>query len=205
MYKLFIGFFLVCFSTDAFSCDLQTVKSRIGQPFISAQFNQLKHIKVLSRPLKSAGSMLFSQEKGLVWQVQKPIKSTSVLNNSEIKQFNSKDQLMPAQQASQNNKTADLSVIFLNLVSGNFAALEPHFTVTIACVDNTSNWQLKLTPKTKPLSTFFAEITLSGSSHINSMQILEVNQDRTEITFIDHSFNSIESPLFLNLSAYFER
>lgn len=162
-------------------CELDTIASKLqSQPELS-RFEQEKSIKVLSRPLNSNGYLLLSKDSGLVWQTLQPIKSTTVITDTEFKQYNKNDQLMTMPDSSNQQASQVISSTFLAILSGSFAELDKNFDVATRC-DN-KQWTISLTPANPTISSLMHHITVSGSQRIQQIAFTEANDDVTQLVF----------------------
>nr|WP_246722920.1 outer membrane lipoprotein carrier protein LolA [Aliikangiella sp. G2MR2-5] len=140
------------------------------------QFTQEKQIKFLSKPLISQGELLQTDTGELVWQTQKPIKTTLVLTRERVKQFDSLDKSVDLPGASI---VKNLSNTFLSLLSGDFSRLKIDFHSTVSC--KASKYSLELIPKNSELKALFSNIKVSGQLSVETVVIEEARGDLTTI------------------------
>ncbi|WP_223669734.1 outer membrane lipoprotein carrier protein LolA [Kangiella shandongensis] len=162
-------------------CELNAIATKLqSQPELS-RFEQEKSIKVLSKPLYSSGYLLLSQDSGLVWQTLEPIKSTTVITDTEFKQYNKSDQLISLPDNGNQPASQLISSTFLAILSGSFTELDKNFTVATRCDD--SQWTISLTPTNSTIDNVMHHITVTGSQRIQRIAFTEANDDVTQLSF----------------------
>lgn len=203
MYRFILLLLIMTLSLSvvAKECDLVQLQQKLKVSELNANFVQTKQIKALRRPLKSKGLLYYTEEKGLVWQVTAPIKGTTLLTSNSLLQFDSKDRLLEQQQGQATAISNELSSIFLNLMTADFVALEPHFTIVADCSVTPERWKISLLPKNGPLADFFKEIKLSGGQSIEKVEMTEL---RGDLTSIELSYTQTSNRLH-QLEQYFDR
>lgn len=164
-------------SASAYSaCDIEDISAQLADSKPSYLFTQSKTIASLSRALNSSGVIWMSPTDELVWQVQKPVRSTTVISANGVKQFNRRDELQPS---IDNPFAADLSTIFLSLLTGDFAALESSFAQSLSC--DGDHWELTLEPRSGNLADLLSTLSVTGAENMESVSYRETRGDLTEI------------------------
>lgn len=161
-------------------CNVETISKKLVLVKINSQFSQSKNIATLSKPLKSKGVIWMSNQKTLVWQVNKPIKSTLVIDQRGMRQFNRKDQL---QDSNQQMVPASMTTLFFNIASGNFVELEKSFEMKVNCEQE--KWQVNLIPKEKDLKSILKQLSIKGSTSISGFSYTEIRGDMTQVELVD--------------------
>lgn len=145
-----------------------------------SHFSQEKHIKVLRRPLKSAGTILFSFEHGLCWKTAEPFQSTLSITRQGIFQKKAGGSFQ-AVAAQQHAVASDITSVFLAVFSGEREVLEQNFMPHLS--GTTSQWVIGLKPRSKMIQVFLDAIVLKGNSSITDLEIWEENGDFSLIKF----------------------
>ena len=146
---------------------------------VHADFTQVRTLAALSRPLRASGSLVMARDRGVLWQVQKPIAITYVMGPKGL-------MTVDAQGRRERRTARDLPVvgqmgrIFQSMVQGDWKALESHFTVTGA--GTRARWEVALAP-TAQTAGFIKSIRLAGGPFVERIVIVEPGGDRMEITF----------------------
>lgn len=162
--------------SEASDCDINSIGQQLA-PVQAYEFNQSRTVAALSRPLRSQGVIWLSDNEQLVWQVQNPIKSTTVISADGVREYNRNDELQPVADAAI---ASDLSDIFLNLLSGNFSALNNAFNSTVDCSDE--GWAVELFPQEQPFNELLSTLNMTGNEAIESISWQEVRGDTVEIS-----------------------
>ncbi len=180
--SLFVG-------TAKAECSVESITNLLSQSKLNATFVQRKEIKALNKPLLSSGKLWLAPQAKLVWQVNKPIKSTLVIGADEMTQYNRKDQPV---SALGNIAPQGISQLFLAIAHGNLAGLAQGFELQLAC--QKEGWQLALTPKQQQLSQLISGITITGQQTISSFSYVETRGDRTMVE-LTHQAESLSTEL----------
>lgn len=163
------------------TCDLKQITQVLKSQESLHEFSQEKHIKILAKPLKSSGYLLLADNDAVVWQTLTPIKSTTLISESQFKQFNKNDQPV-SMPANADNQTSQLiSSTFLAILSGNLDSLRENFEVIALC--NQSAWDISLTPKNPRIQRLIKHIQINGSEQIEHLSFTEANDDATKLLF----------------------
>ncbi|WP_434358616.1 outer membrane lipoprotein carrier protein LolA [Parasalinivibrio latis] len=147
---------------------------------ISGDFEQIKEIAMLNKPLVSRGDFILSENDGLLWQQATPFPVTLILSDKILRQQ------MPGQteqviRAKDNPMAFYFSDLFLDLFHADADVLTQHFSYQL---DGTPEaWTLVLTPTEAPLTKVFSQITLSGSNNIDALTMEELRGDKTTVAF----------------------
>ena len=167
-----------CFANHSFAqCSLDVITEKLSKSTLNAAFVQDKKIAALSNPLKSIGNIWFSEDAELVWQVQKPIKSTMVIKQGKILQFNRKDKQL---ESNQMTAPSSLATLFYNIASGKLSDLKTQFELNLRC--NGTSWEVTLSPKEQQISQFIKELKLIGVEQIDSFSYEENRGDKTHVS-----------------------
>lgn len=175
---------VIHFKIFASSCDIESVKYKLANDRLYADFVQSKSIAALSRPLISKGQIWMSPDGELVWQVLVPFKSTMVIHQGGVRQYTKDDRL----KGNRNNPmVTDISKIFLALLSGNIEQINETFSNQLICAKETPEnpgnaWQLVLTPKESIFESFINQISIFGNQQLQEIHFVETRGDKTEIT-----------------------
>ncbi len=149
-------------------------------PGVSARFTEEKHIALLKKPLKSEGALYFMAEGKLARHVESPKRSVILLEGNDLRISDGKG--VRTVDLAKNAAVAALVRSFVHLLRGDRAVLEKDFKVDFS--DRGGTWQLRLTPKTAPLSNLVTGITVTGQGLVLSeMTVAEPNGDSTVTRF----------------------
>lgn len=163
------------------NCNLTIISQKLANQHHFSQFKQEKTVAVLSQPLKSNGYLLLNDDQGIIWQTVNPIKSTTVINDDSLKQYNKNDQLISLPEGSNNAASQLISSTFLSILTGDLSNLKDNFEVQASCIED--DWTVQLIPNNADIELVLNQLTLKGSDNIQQLKFTENNQDITHIWF----------------------
>ena len=148
---------------------------------LKANFTQSKKIKVLKRPLKSNGELIFDRAIGVYWKLLKPFESTVVIDNNKLTSIDDDGKKISI-KAEDKPMLYGFTKIFLSIFSGNTEELKKHFVIYYGKKE--SGWQVGLSPKSSELKKVLKKILLSGEKEsVSAITLWESNGDITAINF----------------------
>ncbi len=160
---------------------LDSIAARMARPaVIRGGFEQTKDVSGFAKPLRSQGRFLVAQDKGVLWDTQRPFASQLKLTRNDIvatQNGNVSFQL----NAGKEPTVRVITELMFSLLNGNLDTLANHFRVEGKLSGRT--WTLQLTPKQTALMRVMQHVELSGDQFVRSIRIDESNGDRTRITF----------------------
>lgn len=172
----------VMVSASAQAITLEELQQRFAeQAVVRADFNQQRHIKGMSQPLRSNGQLLVSSEQGLWWQQQAPFPLTLVLDDHRMVEVIN-DQRPQIITADSNPQMFQFNHILRALFQADRQLLEQNFLLNFTD-QGQGRWQLLLHPTTSPLDKLFKEIRLQGQQYLEHITLDDRQGDSTEITF----------------------
>ena len=184
---LFFCFALVC-PLSAITID--EICSRLtAYSVTTGDFAQEKTAKALKRPLKSFGKFRID-EKGIIWDTQKPFKSKMIVSKTKITQI-SADGKETSIDSGENQVFAEVADTISAVFSGDKTALEAKFGVEVN--DDGKNWRMKLSPKDKTIQSAITSIEMTGKiegSEADSVLITQASGDTIRYTFSNHAHNA---------------
>ena len=162
-----------------------TVRSAlIEAPVLRCRFEQTKHLQGFRNPLVSAGTVLYSRDRGVVWNTTEPFASTVVLTRTRVVTRSSDGTAHIAVGGDASPTVVTGNELMLALLGGDIDILAKWFTIAESLVEDGS-WRLQLQPKSGPLSQLFERIDLHGDRYLRGVSLAEVGGDHTEIRFLD--------------------
>lgn len=167
-------------AADSLAVTLTEIAGQLQQPpVLQGSFVQQKHIQILSSPLESSGIFTVVREKGVIWQLQKPLASKVVID----------DDGMHGAEVGDNRAMRYIGNILQSILSGDLQKLQQQFDIEAGMVND--QWQLILQPQSALLEKAITAIHLQGDEHIRKLQLFEAGGDRTEIIF--HSLSQADT------------
>lgn len=150
---------------------------------VKGSFEQHKYIHILPQPLISKGVFQLDKENGLVWEINEPVASRIVFDNSGIHQ--SKNGQSVWEVSNRRPGVAIIGQLMKAALSYDWALLEKYFAIEGSIDEQVSQrqWALILTPKENTLQQSIKHISLAGGQQLTQLILFEINNDRTEINF----------------------
>ena len=167
-------------AVNAQNTELKQVFAQLGAtPVVRAQFEQQKKLASLNKTYVSKGTVLFSKNQGVLWQIQSPVKADLVVTPRKLVQ---KTQRTSSQIEVDKTPYGSVATMFLQLMSGNEAALAKNFNVVSANY-SPAQWNVSLTPKSSLFKKLFVQVDAQGQRYVDRIMILEQANNRTIIRF----------------------
>ncbi|WP_018623682.1 outer membrane lipoprotein carrier protein LolA [Kangiella aquimarina] len=162
-----------------FKCSLESIASELGEQAMLNEFVQTKQVTILKKPLISKGYLLISDDNQVIWQTQQPIKSTLLIGQQTLRQFNKNDQ--PVMSPANNNQKMSqlISSTFLAILAGDFEKLDNHFSVALDCTE--TRWSIELEASSNDMKPIITNINISGQNHIETLSFTEASGDSTQL------------------------
>jgi hypothetical protein len=153
-----------------------------GRGFTS-RFEETKYMKLLRRPLRATGQLIFIPGRGLYRQLQSPFEQELLITDRTIYQ----------RQASGATETLSLATLpaakafveaFLAVFSGSWDTLHQHFHVYFARRE--AGWQLGLQPLHNTMAKLISCLVLDGEQErLAALHVQETNGDVTSDQFLE--------------------
>jgi hypothetical protein len=148
---------------------------------LRGRFVEMRTMKGFDRPLKSEGRFTIAPGIGLIWRVEKPFSTVTVITKSGLT------------QTTGTTRTADLSArkmpfvaqlydMIGGVLTGDVAAMEKQFAIERR--QDGSGWRLKMVPKRRGDALMpFAEIRVRGARAVDEVAMLKADGDTDTLTF----------------------
>ena len=165
------------------SATLQAIEARLrAVKTMRASFSQSKRIRALRRPLKSAGTFLFSQARGICWRVEEPFASTFVITPERIISQDEGGKRVTVNAEAQ-PVLSGFTSLFLSLFRGDVGALREHFAIHFLGTEK--EWTIGLVAHRSVRKRFVHNIVLRGDETLREVVVTEPTGDTTRIVFAD--------------------
>lgn len=135
-------------------------------------FSQLTHIKVLSAPLQSSGTIYIDQAQGIVWHTEQPLNSYLVISD---------DGVDPGTGLIESSRM--MGLMLRQLITGDFTNLTRIFNLK-GCVHE-QTWQLQLHPINSLLADRVSELQFTGGQWIHHLILQQPDGNRLEVRFAE--------------------
>jgi hypothetical protein len=159
---------------------LKEVGARLAaEAAIDQQFVQEKRLRILKRPLRTEGTLLYRRERGVCWHTAQPVESTLVLGEEQLRQINGDQTLLV--KAEQQPALFGFTRLFFAALSGQVDQLGDHFE--LQATGTTEQWQLDLQPRDAMLRKLIAHMQLRGGAHVEQVEVVDREGETTHIRF----------------------
>jgi len=160
--------------------DLDDLQRQLAAtPSLAGRFEQQRELADLDSSLKSQGTFIFERGKRVVWQLETPVEERIELTPQAITDGSGEAAPPGGEQVAE---------LFLQLLEGNWQALESRFTLQLS--GDRDAWQVALIPKEAALRERIAKITLRGDRTIDHLDMHTPNGDRLKVHLFDqHPLN----------------
>jgi len=153
-----------------------------GRGFISG-FAETKHMRLLRRPLRATGQLIFIPRQGLYRQLQSPFEQELFITDQAIYQRHASGAAETLSLAKLPAAKAFVEA-FLAVFSGSWETLQTHFQVYFAT--RGAGWQLGLKPVPSVMAKLIACLVLDGEQErLAALHVQETNGDITSDRFVD--------------------
>ncbi|MEI7429607.1 MAG: outer membrane lipoprotein carrier protein LolA [Betaproteobacteria bacterium] len=160
---------------------LARIGAQIQQyPLLRAEFVQTKQVAAMKRPLVTSGHLTFSQQHGVLWQIEQPYRMSYVLGEERIVEISS-DGVRRERGLREVPGLAQVGRVFRAMLGANTAALQEVFEVAVQ--GDVGKWEISLKPRQAQLAQFLSGMQLSGARFVESITISEAGGDTTQIRF----------------------
>ncbi len=183
--SVFIGFVMSLFallSTTAYAqnSDLKQIFTQLSaSSVVRANFVQHKKLASLNKTYVSKGTVVFTTNSGVLWQIQSPVKADLIVTSKKVVQ---KTQRTYSQIEVDKTPYGSVATMFLQLMSGNETALAKNFNVVSANYSPTK-WNVSLTPKSGLFKKLFVKVDGQGQRYVDQIVIQEQANNSTTIRF----------------------
>lgn len=99
-----------------------------SEKIVAGKFFQTKKLSDLDIVLKSAGTFVFSRERGVIWETQNPIKSAIVIRAGTISFFDKNNVRTQKIELGENQTASEIFKIIRDTMLGDFSGLKKMFS-----------------------------------------------------------------------------
>lgn len=175
---LVIGSFLATASAET------NFQLPMSYPVLYADFTQERLIQGLKNPITSEGTMIVSQKEGLFWKQRSPFAMTMQLTPKKMvsQVGNGRKEIITAKD---NPMLFQFNHLLSALFTMNVDAIAQYFAVE-SIVNSHKGEVITLKPITSPVDKIFKNIILTIKEDIQSVILIDLQGDRTELYFHNH-------------------
>lgn len=164
--------------------DLQLGAPLKAGDVLRGHFTQERSLQGFQAPLKSEGSFIVAAGKGLIWKVEKPFATTTIITPSGLVQTSQGTETMRL-PAAQIPFIAHLYDMLSGTMTGDLSGLKEQFQVETS--GSPEKWSLHLTPKEAAAGDAqnmpIQRMDLTGDRYVESVDIHRQSGDRDLLAF----------------------
>lgn len=188
MLMAFMVTFVVSSLVQANTQVAQIFSQLSATPIVRAEFQQQKKLASLNKTFVSNGTVLFSKQYGVLWNIQRPVQASLIVTPKKLVQ---KTQRTFSQIEIEKSPYGSVATMFLQLMSGNETALAKNFNIVEASYSPTQ-WNVTLTPKSSLFKKLFDRVDAQGQRYVDKITITEKANNSTTINFSQHSIQPVQ-------------
>lgn len=162
---------------------------------VQADFVQVKHLKILARPLVSTGTFAFQVPQSLRWEYLEPVRSVLIMHNGAVRKFVERDGRLEEERGAQVGSLQIVLAEISNWLAGRFTDNE---MFAVSFIDDRT---IRFTPKGQQLAALITgiEIEIGGENGLLDSVLIEEGPDSyTKMTFSNRSINQqLPAALFI--------
>ena len=150
---------------------------------VEAEFSEEKTLHILSHPLHSSGTLLFSPQRGVFRVMKEPLAQEMLITRSQLIQKNAEGAVEHMKVAHQPVARAFIE-IFLSFFSDDRNTWDRLFDVTFS--GTVPEWRIVFVAKqASPVAQAIHDIALEGHDGVlSAMTLTESNGDQTRTTYL---------------------
>jgi hypothetical protein len=157
---------------------------------LHGRFVQARNLKGISSTLKSEGSFVLAPGKGLIWRIEDPIQTVTIITPDGIRQIINGNEVQRIDAA----KVPFISHFYDMLdgaLMGDWTAMRHDFAVQTK--GDRAAWHTILTPvrPNDPIAGMLASIVISGGKMVDGVEINRTNGDSERIAFLDQTVSGV--------------
>ncbi len=146
---------------------------------VRARFTQTQTRAALRQPLVGTGSLLFSRERGVIWQIDTPYRLTYVITDGGFVEVHA-DGRRVARDAGQRG-VARVAAMMRAMLGGDLSALYSQFDVRAE--GTPAQWRMQLTPNQPQIAQSIKRVEMGGGEYLDTVRIVLANGDATQLDF----------------------
>lgn len=157
---------------------------------LHGRFVQARHLKGLASTLKSEGTFVLAPGRGLIWRIEDPIQTITVITPAGIRQIINGSEVQHI-DAARAPFIAHFYDMLNGALMGDWAAMRHDFAVKTT--GDRGAWRTVLTPllPNDPIAGRLASIIITGGKMVDSVDINRTNGDSERMAFLDQMGSSV--------------
>ncbi|WP_133647839.1 LolA family protein [Paraburkholderia flava] len=164
---------------------------------IRARFTQTQTLSAMKQPLVSHGSLLFFRERGVIWQIDAPYRTTYVITDAGVTEVNAQGRRIDTKNPRGSRGVAQVSGMMRAMLGGDLSALYAQFDVRAQ--GTPAQWRMQLTPNQPQIAQSLHGLQMEGGAYLQTLHIALANGDATQLDFADTTTVDTPTPAELAL------
>lgn len=156
---------------------------------LHGRFVQQRHLQGLASTLKSSGTFVLAPGKGLIWRIEDPIETITVITPAGVRQIVNGSEVQHVDSAK-----VPFVAHFYDMLNGglmgDWTAMRHDFAVKTT--GDRAAWRTVLTPlhPDDPIAGMLASIVITGGKMVDGVDINRTNGDSEHMAFLDQTVSS---------------
>jgi hypothetical protein len=166
---------------------------------LRGHFFEERNLKGFNAPLKTEGHFVVAPAHGLIWKIEKPLPTATIITPSGLVQTiaGTKVMFLPAKKVPFLLHLYDM---LGGALAGNWKPLEAEFAITKS--EHAGSWEITLVPRRKDNPAMpFSSITVDGHRFVENVTFLKTDGDSDTLAF-DEEILSSAPPLASENTAF---
>jgi Outer membrane lipoprotein carrier protein LolA-like len=157
---------------------------------LHGRFVQARNLKGISSTLKSEGSFVLAPGKGLIWRIEDPIQTITIITPAGIRQIINGNEVQRI-DAAKVPFIAHFYDMLNGALIGDWTAMRHDFAVQTK--GDRAAWRTLLTPvqPNDPIAGMLASIVITGGKMVDGVEISRANGDSERIGFLDQTVSGV--------------
>ena len=157
---------------------------------LHGRFVQARNLKGISSILKSEGTFVLAPGKGLIWRIEDPIQTVTIITPDGIRQIINGSEVQRI-DAAKVPFIAHFYDMLDGALMGDWTAMRHDFAVQTK--GDRVAWRTILTPvrPNDPIGGMLASIVISGGKMVDGVEISRANGDSERIAFLDQTVSGV--------------
>ena len=147
---------------------------------------QARNLKGIASTLKSDGTFVLAPGRGLIWRIEDPIQTITVITPAGIRQIINGSEVQRI-DAAKVPFIAHFYDMLNGALMGDWTAMRHDFAVETT--GDRGAWRTLLTPlrPNDPIAGMLASIVITGGKMVDGVEISRANGDSERIAFLDQT------------------
>lgn len=180
-----IGFAAVSFAQPAIGPSIAPGQNLHGR------FQQERHLKgITTVTLTSSGSFVLAPGEGLIWRIEQPIQTVTVITPVGIRQIVNGSEVQRI-EASHVPVITHFYDMLNGALTGDWSAM--HHDFAVQTTGDQRAWRTTLTPlrAADPIVGMLSSIVITGAKMVDAVNIVRANGDSERLTFLDQTISDV--------------